>query len=44
MGSPAGIFTKYFQVLDSVPGSPMSILLGFYIKDQCSSCRSTVWN
>jgi len=28
----------YFQVLDSVPGSPLTILLGFYNKDQCSSC------
>ena len=28
----------YFQVLDSLPGSPMSFLLGFYNKDQCSSC------
>jgi hypothetical protein len=30
--------TNYFQVLDSVPGSPTSILLGFLNKDECSSC------
>lgn len=29
---------SYFQVLDSVPGSPASILLGFVIEDACSSC------
>jgi hypothetical protein len=29
---------SYFQVLDSVPGSPASILLGFVIEDECSSC------
>lgn len=30
--------TNYFQVLDSVPGSPTSILLGFLNKAECSSC------
>lgn len=30
--------TNYFQVLDSVPGSLTSILLGFLNKAECSSC------
>lgn len=30
--------TNYFHLLDSVPGSPTSILLGFLNKDGCSSC------
>ena len=29
---------EYFQVLDGVPGSPLSIILGFVIQEQCSSC------
>lgn len=29
---------RYFHVLDSVPGSPLSILLGFFIDDECSAC------
>lgn len=28
----------YFQVMDSLPGSPLPILLGFVIEDGCSSC------
>jgi len=28
----------YFKVLDGLPGSPLSILLGFDIKDACTSC------